>query len=51
MDEREAREVLFGQPLVPVLEGSMAYAKELLAKCLDGEIPAILERPNHRGKS
>lgn len=51
MNQRDADQELDGANLVPVLTGSMDYAKEVLGKCLNADIPAILGCPADTGKS
>lgn len=50
MDSRQAAEALAGAELVPMVQGSMAYVKELLDKCLQAEIPAVAGNPPGAGK-
>ncbi len=45
MDRTSADELLTGNPLVPCIEGAVAYAKELERSLLDAEIPALLAKP------
>ena len=45
MDRSSADELLTGNPLVPCIEGAVAYAKELERSLLDAEIPALLAKP------
>lgn len=45
MDRTSADELLTGNPLVPCIEGAIAYAKELERSLLDAEIPALLAKP------
>lgn len=51
MTEREAAEALQGADTIPVIEGAMAYIKELWDKCLAAGIPAIPSRACGSGKS
>ena len=51
MTEREAAEALHGADTIPVIEGAMAYIKELWDKCLAADIPAIPSRSCGSGKS
>lgn len=50
MDERAAAAELEGETLVPVLHGAIAYIKEVLAGCLDAEIPVLAGMPPGAGK-
>ncbi|MBS1153688.1 MAG: hypothetical protein H6Q89_5386 [Myxococcaceae bacterium] len=45
MDRSAADELLTGNPLVPCIEGAVAYARELERTLLDAEIPALLAKP------
>jgi len=44
-------QVLSGQELIPVLEGNMDYVQELVDRCLEHEVPAMLGRRPGKGKS
>jgi hypothetical protein len=44
MDENEALAALADVDLVPCVQAPLADAKELLAACLEAEIPAALDR-------
>jgi hypothetical protein len=44
MDQDEARAALTDVEVVPCMQVSLPDAKELLAACLDAEIPALLDR-------
>lgn len=44
MTEREAAQTLQDADTIPVMEGTMAYIKEIRDKCLGAGIPALLTR-------
>jgi hypothetical protein len=44
MDENEALVALEDVEVVPCLQATLGDAKELLAACLEAEIPAVLDR-------
>lgn len=46
MTEREADQILQEAELTPVMQAPLAYAKELLEKCLAADIPAALIMPD-----
>lgn len=50
MDERQAIAELEGEDLVPILHGAIPYIKEVLAGCLEAEIPATAGMPPGAGK-
>jgi len=47
----EAVDLLSGQEVIPLMQGTMAYVVELREKCLGEEIPVVVDRPKTRGKS
>lgn len=51
MTEREAAQALQDVDTIPVMEGTMAYIKEIQDKCLGADIPALLTRSCGPGKS
>jgi hypothetical protein len=48
---RKAERLLDDEELVALASGSMSYIKELVARCLDADIPAMVGRPPGSGKS
>jgi hypothetical protein len=45
MDPRAAAAALAEVELVPMAQGAIASVKDILARCLDADIPALLGRP------
>jgi hypothetical protein len=50
MDAQVAEELLADEDVIPVLQGSIPYIKELRQKCLDADIPALAGCPPGAGK-
>jgi hypothetical protein len=50
MDAQDAEELLAGEEVIPVLQGSIPYIKELWQKCLAADIPALAGCPPGAGK-
>jgi hypothetical protein len=42
MTSRQAEDVLAGEELLALLEGNLSYVKELVARCLDEDVPALV---------
>ncbi|HUH04588.1 MAG TPA: hypothetical protein VML75_21475 [Kofleriaceae bacterium] len=51
MDQREAESVLDGEDLLPAVEGSLPYVKQLWSQCLEADLPAMIGGPPGKGKS
>jgi hypothetical protein len=50
MTEREAAAELEDAELIPVMHGRIPYIKEVIARCLEAEIPALGGCPPEAGK-
>lgn len=50
MTERDAEKLLADADLIPVLQGTIRYIKELASSCLDEDIPVVCGMPPGAGK-
>ncbi len=49
MTPDQAIDLLREAGAIPILEGSLAYTKELRNLCLEADLPAAIVRPPRRG--